>query len=60
MKSCNSTALALVLACVFTDIEKDWEDVFGLSTDSAKYIRKLCTDLKAVHNTKLLHFSNVE
>ena len=35
MKPCNSTTLALLQSKVLKDIDNDWDDVIGLSTDSA-------------------------
>ena len=59
MKSCNSTTLALLQSKVLKDIDKDWDDVIGLSTDSAAYTKKLSIDVKEAYNPKLLHFNDV-
>lgn len=40
-------------------MEKTWKDVLGLSTDSAEYMKKLCNDHRAAHNSKLLQFNDV-
>lgn len=59
MKACNSTTLALLLSRVIQNIDKDWVDVIGLSTDSAAYMKKLASDVKAAYNPKLLQFNDV-
>ena len=59
LRSCNSTSLALLLTKVLTDFGKDWNDVIGLASDSAEYMRKLVGDLRSAHNPKLLHIADV-
>ena len=41
------------------DIDKDWNDVIGLSTDSAACMKKFSIDVKEAYNPKLLHFNDV-
>ena len=59
LKACNSTTLALVLDRVLDELDKDWTDVIGIASDSAVYMRKLYSDLKAAHNSKLLQFNDI-
>uniref|UniRef100_A0A1X7TIJ3 DUF4371 domain-containing protein n=1 Tax=Amphimedon queenslandica TaxID=400682 RepID=A0A1X7TIJ3_AMPQE len=59
MKACNSTTLALLLSRVIQNIDKDWVDVIGLSTDSAAYMKKVASDVKAAYNPTLLQFNDV-
>ena len=59
LKACNSTTLAFVLARVLDELGKEWTDVIGIASDSAVYMRKLYTDLKASHNSKLVQFNDV-
>ena len=43
---------------LFVEIDKQWDDVIGLASDSTNYMIKLYNDLKP-HNPKLLHFNDV-
>lgn len=59
MKSCDSTTLALFQSKVLKDINEDWHDVIGLSTDSVAHMKKLSIDVKEAYNPKLLHFNDI-
>ena len=59
VKSCNSTTAALTVSQALNNVNKSWTDVLGLSSDSAAYMQKLYTDVKAAYNPRLLHFTDV-
>lgn len=58
VKASNSTTLGFVLDRVLRELDKNWVDVIGLSSDSTNYMNKLYNDLKP-YNPKLLHFNDV-
>lgn len=58
VKASNSTTLAFVLDRVLREIDKEWNDVIGLASDSTNYMNKLYDDLKPF-NHKLLYFNDV-
>ena len=51
LQSCNSTSLALLLTTVVANYGEDQEDVIGLASDSAEYMRNLVNDLRSAHNS---------
>ena len=58
VKASNSTTLAFVFDRVLREIDKEWNDIIGLASDSTNYMNNLYDNLKPF-NSKLLHFNDV-